>query len=246
MIARALEMDPALVPLANDLFAQFDELGSDTDQIIDILQALDLPPTARVLDLGCGKGAACLGIASHLGLSCVGIDLYPPFVDQAREAATQAGLPATFHVGDLRQPALVDGPFDVVMMLAVGDVLGNQSQDIERARAYCRPGGYMLISDGYLVHKKSPVAPGFERYGDRASTIRMLEKYGDRILDEWGFHDDGSDEEDAAVLEAAANVLAVQHPHLALTLAEFVQSQFDTLDWMAEHFVDCTWVLQRA
>ena len=80
MIARALEMDPALVPLASDLFAQFDELGSNTDQIIDILQALDLPPTARVLDLGCGKGAACLGIASQLGLSCVGIDLYPPFL----------------------------------------------------------------------------------------------------------------------------------------------------------------------
>ena len=73
----------------------------------------------------------------------------------------------------------------------------------------------------------------------------MLEKYGDRILDEWGFHDDGSDEEDAAVLETAANALAVQHPHLALKLAEFVQSQYDTLDWMAEHFVDCTWVLQR-
>ena len=160
MVARALEMDPALVPLASDLFSQFDELGSDTDQIIDILDALNLSPTARVLDLGCGKGAACLGISSQLGLSCVGIDLYPPFVDQARQAATQAGLPATFHTGDLRQPALVDGPFDVVMMLAVGDVLGNQSQDIERARSYCRPGGYMLISDGYLVHKKTPVARG--------------------------------------------------------------------------------------
>ena len=39
MVARALEMDPALVPLASDLFTQFDELGSDTDQIIDILDA---------------------------------------------------------------------------------------------------------------------------------------------------------------------------------------------------------------
>ena len=102
------------------------------------------------------QGAACLGISSQLGLSCVGIDLYPPFVDQARRAATQAGLPATFHTGDLRQPDLVDGPFDVVMMLAVGDVLGNLKT--LNARGAIRPGGYMLISDGYLVHKKTPVA----------------------------------------------------------------------------------------
>ena len=245
MIARALEMDPALVPLANDLFAELNDLGSDTGQILDILETLTLPAHSQVLDLGCGKGSACLAIAASHGFSCTGIDLYPPFISAAQKYAAQANRPAFFKAGDIRDPDLVDSTFDVVMMLAVGDILGNQSQDIELARRYCRPGGYMLISDGYLVHKKSPTIPGFERYGDRASTVRLLEKHGDRIVDEWGFHDDGSDD-DAAHLEATASALAVQHPHLALKLAEFIQRQYDTLDWMTEHFVDCTWVLQRA
>ena len=246
MIARALEMDPALVPLANDLFDGFDDLGSDAGQILDILESLTLPCQARVLDLGCGKGSACLEIAASHGLACTGVDLYPPFIQAAQARAKQAKLPAYFQTGDIRDPNLIEGSFDVVMMLAVGDILGNQSQDIELARTYCRPGGYMLISDGYLVHKKSPTIPGFERYSDRASTLRLLERHGDRLVDEWGFHDDGSDDTDAALLEESASTLAVQHPQLALKLAEFIQSQYDTLDWMTEHFVDCTWVLQRA
>jgi SAM-dependent methyltransferase len=68
----------------------------------------------RVLDLACGTGNAAL-LAASRGATVTGVDGAPRLIDVARERALQAGLPAEFLVGDLHQPPLPDGAFDVVL-----------------------------------------------------------------------------------------------------------------------------------
>ena len=73
-----------------------------------------LPAGARVLEVGCGNGAATRLIMHHLGpAQLVGIDPSPVFVDMA---AATAGKPrVSFAVGDAAATGQADAFFDLVI-----------------------------------------------------------------------------------------------------------------------------------
>lgn len=74
-VADSLQVEKRLLPhlpyLLQDLWA----LGCAVDRIIDLVGSLGLAAGSRALDLGCGKGAVAVRLASELGLEVVGIDL---------------------------------------------------------------------------------------------------------------------------------------------------------------------------
>jgi ubiquinone/menaquinone biosynthesis C-methylase UbiE len=51
------------------------------------VRALDPGPGERLLDLGCGNGAAALTLAKELGLRVVGVDLDAHQIDLAQQSA---------------------------------------------------------------------------------------------------------------------------------------------------------------
>ncbi|HEU0223351.1 MAG TPA: methyltransferase [Paracoccaceae bacterium] len=56
----------------------------------------------RVLDLGCGAGAAALCLAARVpGLGLHGLELQPDFAELARRNATANGVALTVHLGDV-------------------------------------------------------------------------------------------------------------------------------------------------
>lgn len=70
----------------------------------------------RVLDAGCGTGAASIELARR-GAEVVAIDLSPTLVDVARQRASQSTLRGSidFRAGDMLDPAL--GSFDYVFAM---------------------------------------------------------------------------------------------------------------------------------
>lgn len=76
-------------------------------------------PGERVLDLGCGAGAAvlCLG-ARVAGLDLYGVELQPDYAALARRNAAESGVALDLHEGDVaRMPAALRAlRFDHVMM----------------------------------------------------------------------------------------------------------------------------------
>jgi SAM-dependent methyltransferase len=79
-----------------------------------LLQAVGLEPGERVLDVGCGVGAATLPAAEIVGSSgaVVGADISPPVIEQARwRAAEAAAANVTFQVADVQVAQLDGGPF---------------------------------------------------------------------------------------------------------------------------------------
>lgn len=130
------------------------------------------PPGARVLDLGCGVGAASLCLlARRPDLLVAGLELQPELAALARENARLNGVAARFAVtcGDaaLPQPELPDGSFDAVLtnppFLAAGSgrpnrqaghSLANLESSLDlagwlaRALAFLKPRGTLT-----LVHR---------------------------------------------------------------------------------------------
>jgi tRNA1(Val) A37 N6-methylase TrmN6 len=75
-------------------------------------------PGERVLDLGCGAGAAVLCLGTRVpGLDLHGLEVQPDYAALARRNAAENGIALSVHDGDLRRPpaALRHADFDHVM-----------------------------------------------------------------------------------------------------------------------------------
>jgi arsenite methyltransferase len=107
-----------------------------------------LPVRARVLEVGCGNGAATKLIMQHLRPSLlVGIDPSSVFVDMA--AATFVGDPrVSFVVGEAAATGQADASFDLVIAHTVYSHLLDPKAALTEARRVLRPGGLLVIFDG--------------------------------------------------------------------------------------------------
>ena len=109
---------------------------------------ISLPVGARVLEIGCGNGAATKLIMQHMGpAQLVGIDPSPVFIEMA--AAAFAGEPrVSFAVADAMATGQADAFFDLVIAHTVYSHLLDPKGALTEARRVLRPGGLLVIFDG--------------------------------------------------------------------------------------------------
>jgi len=120
-----------------------------TEQEVGFLvDALELRPGMRVLDVGCGPGRHALALARR-GIEVVGVDLSEDFVALARESARTEPLSARFEVGDVRELAVETG-FDAVLCLCQGGfgLLGGRDEPgvFRRIGAAVGPAGGLALT----------------------------------------------------------------------------------------------------
>lgn len=90
-----------------------------TVQEVDfLLEVMNLPPGARVLDVGCGAGRHSLELARRR-YRPLGVDISPGLIEVARQAAAKERLDAQFQVGDARELKFAE-PFDGAICLCEG------------------------------------------------------------------------------------------------------------------------------
>lgn len=133
-----------------------------------LLDQAVLRPEARVLDLGCGRGAVLLAAARRLGADgrAEGIDLWRG-IDQSGSSCEVTLVNAQaegvaerveLHTGDLRALRFEDASFDVVLSsLAIHNIKpeADREQSARQALRVLRPGGQLTMVDlpagkGYL------------------------------------------------------------------------------------------------
>lgn len=135
--------------------------------------AAELPP-GRALDLGCGFGRAALHLA-RLGWRVDAVDFVAEAVAEAGRRVAAAGLGdrVTLHLGDIRDLAFLDGPYDLA--LDVGtlhslDEAGTRACHAELSRLL-RPGGRYLL----FAHLQQPGAePEDDRRWMEEATMRAI------------------------------------------------------------------------
>lgn len=245
-IARSLDGEPDLLPLLPELLADLDSLGGSPDDVLDLLRTADLRPGMRALDLGCGKGAVALRLAGELGLEVEAVDAFEPFLAEGRRRAAQRGLAerVTFARGEVVARAAAGGDADVVLLIALGDVLGDPRRTVAALRDCVRPGGWMVIDDAFraegVADDGSP--PDHEAY------LAALRSHGDRIVRE---HLPAPDEVRALerrnlqAIARRAEALGRARPELAPRLRAYVASQEREGERLVGPLVPALWLLQR-
>jgi SAM-dependent methyltransferase len=179
------------------------------DSLERLFEGISVPARARVLDLGCGKGAVLGWLAERAPIQGRGIDL----VAAGRE------LPGVdFEVADAAALGTGDGSYDLVCSVGAVSPLTDLAQ-------WARPGGLVLLGDGYW--RRAPTAEYLAALGatrDQMSDLDTISRSGAPLGLELLATVASSDEDWAAYEGAWAGngeLYAAEHPGEA-GLDEFV------------------------
>src|SRR5262245_32369411 len=124
-----------------DRFSRYMEDGAH-----QYYERLEIPPGARLLDIGCGSGQLAL-MASREGFDTTGVDIAENLIERARERAAAERLNARFEVGDAEALPFPDGGFDVVVSL-IGAMFAPRPELVARELLrVCAPGGTIAMAN---------------------------------------------------------------------------------------------------
>lgn len=130
-------------------YLNFDFTKGTLDEVNFLVDMLNLPVGAAILDVGCGPGRHSLELARR-GYRPTGVDISSAFIEIAAREAEKEGLPAQFRLGDARFLEF-DREFDAAICLCegafglAGDETGHRQvlQGVYRA---LKPGGRFVLT----------------------------------------------------------------------------------------------------
>lgn len=243
-----MDAPPELLPHLPALFQDLEDLGARARDVVSLLEGQPLSSGSRVLDLGCGKGAAAISMARRFGVSVRGVDGMPDFIEHCRAQAREHGVEnlCTFEVEDVRETVLSASDYDLVTFLALGPLFGEADETIEVLRECVRPGGLVLIDDAFVADGHEPPQGAYGCY-DHSTTIRLLESHGDRVIGERVMDSPENEAWCRAMtgeILRRAEELAQRHPELADALITFAERQQRETEVLCEELVGAMWLVQ--
>ena len=250
-VANSLEAKKRLLPYMSYLLQDLWALGSSVDQILDLFSTLPLSSdTVKVLDLGCGKGAVSVQIASKFRFDVTGVDAMPEFLKDANKKSSEyqvSGL-CTFIEQDILTYVIDEHNFDIVILASLGGIFGSNKKTIKNLRTQVRSGGYMIIDDGYLKKKAFLSRKGYSHYRNYEKTVKELTMFKDRLLTEVPTTEMNIEitDEYLKVIENRSIELIDQYPELEKDLNNYLDLQREECDILNNEITGMIWVLEKA
>ncbi len=198
-----------------------------------LLEAIDVPPGATVLDAGCGAQGWLRPLQHKVAPSgsVVGTDLDPRLLDAAASFCTRASLYDVELVrDDLFASALPAGGFDLVHARLQQAALGRAPQQVQALRRLVKPGGWLVLEEpdtgSWRVHPQAPATAALVQLLVQACASAGGDLDAGRQLP-------GLLREAGVTPQLRAEVLALEpgHPYLRLPLhlAQALRAQLVTL-----------------
>jgi ubiquinone/menaquinone biosynthesis C-methylase UbiE len=153
-------------------------------------------PEQRLLDVGCGNGAATLYLARQLKLEVTGVDIDPEQFALA-EASRQAIANARFMALDCRKLPFADSEFDIVFTHYVMHHVPGWPKAVAQMMRVLKPGGHLIYSDFILplwAARLGDVWPGAQGgYATRRALDDLFTRNGLQVVHRlvWPTHFEG-------------------------------------------------------
>lgn len=138
-----------------------------------VMDALDLRPGERVLEVGVGTGLSLPLYPSTVTIT--GIDLSSEMLEKARARAARLPNVEALHEMNAEAMSFPDRSFDKVVAMYVISVVENPRRLLDELHRVCKPSGEIFLVNHF--HSENPV-------------IRVIERGLARFSDKIGFHAD--------------------------------------------------------
>ena len=135
-------------------------LGPISSERLDALvEALDLAPGARIVELGSGKAELLIRLLRRWpGTTAEGFDRNPWFMAEARAAAEAAGVAGRLSIIGTDAPGTLLSGRAVDLAIAIGatGIVGDQAETLAFLASIVVPGGLVVFGDGVWTGEPDP------------------------------------------------------------------------------------------
>jgi len=129
-----------------------------SEKVDRVLGLIELPPGARVLDVGCAKAEMLIRLIERHGCAAIGVDTNAAFLAEARARAFDRGVAGQLELREqgaatLDEPA---GSFDAALCVGATHACDGTAKTLAALRRLVRPGGHVLVGEGFWRRKPAP------------------------------------------------------------------------------------------
>jgi len=126
-----------------------------TDKTDRVLALFDLPPGARVIDVGCGKAEMLMRLIERYGCAAIGVDTNAEFLAEARARAFDRGVAGQLQLieGGIAKQKFESESFDAALCVGATHAYGDYGATLKALRGLVKPGGKVLVGEGHWMQK---------------------------------------------------------------------------------------------
>ncbi len=249
-IADSLEANKRILPYMPYLLQDMWALGCALESIITAVGSVGLHHKSKVLDLGCGKGAASVQLAAEFRCNVLGIDATEPFLKDAQTKASEHKVSnlCEFVQEDILEYVKTEHHFDLVILASLGGIFGSFKNTIASLRSQVKNGGYMIIDDGYLRTRNSLNRKGYGHYKNNKNTLKELTSYNDKLIKEINTTviSRQINDEFLQEIERRGKELITKHPEIKEEIEAYILLQYEECKVIDKEIEGALWLLQKS
>jgi len=231
------------------IFQDLWELGTSSEEIIEIIRKYKTDySNLGVLDLGSGKGAISIKIASELKCTCFGIDGLEDFVNFSNEKSKEYNVnnTCTFEKNDIRTRLDTLEKYDIILLMAIGPVLGNYFDTLTKLLPHLNDDGLIIIDDAYIENDCSKQYPDILCEDE---IIRQIDSTGMELIEKMTINDihrtNEKYESDFKSIQNRCMELSEKFPKDKEMLLGYIERQTREYDILSNEIIPSIFVIMK-